>query len=151
MTTPGSNLPGKNGATASCHACAAVTCGLPICTNLLVRIDAALEPKYTAWIAQFPKSYVAHLARAIYYKKLGQESRGTDSIANTTDEQVRGMEAAFAKALSDLHASVKLDDKPLLTYLHELDINSYEGDAERDYRRRLPGGGTVASPASPTC
>jgi tetratricopeptide (TPR) repeat protein len=94
--------------------------------------DAALEPKYTAWIAQFPKSYVAHLARAIYYKKLGQESRGTDSIANTTDEQVRGMKAAFAKALSDLHASVKLDDKPLLTYLHELDINSYEGDAERN-------------------
>jgi tetratricopeptide (TPR) repeat protein len=94
--------------------------------------DAALEPEYTAWITQFPKSYVAHLARAIYYKKVGQESRGTDSIANTTDEQVRGMEAAFSKALSDLHASSKLDDEPLLTYLHELDINSYEGDAERN-------------------
>jgi tetratricopeptide (TPR) repeat protein len=93
--------------------------------------DSALERKYTAWIAQFPKSYVAHLARAIYYKKVGQEGRGGNFIANTTDEQIRSMEAAFAKALSDLHASVELDDKPLLTYLHELDINNYEGDAKR--------------------
>ncbi len=93
--------------------------------------DAALEPKYTAWIAQFPRSYVAHLARAIYYKKVGQESRGTDYIAKTTGGQMNGMEVAFGKALSDLHASVELDDKPLLAYLHELDIYSYEGDSKR--------------------
>lgn len=93
--------------------------------------DAALEPKYDAWVAQFPKSYVARLARGIYYKKVGRERRGSDSIGNTTDKQLQGMEAAFAKASQDLHASVGLDDKPLLTYLHAMDIGSYMGDSDQ--------------------
>jgi len=92
--------------------------------------DAALESKYDAWIAQFPKSYVAHLARAIYYKKVGQERRGGDYIGNTTAEQLRGMEVAFGKASQDLHASVALDAKPLLSYFHAMDIPRYLGGAD---------------------
>jgi tetratricopeptide (TPR) repeat protein len=91
--------------------------------------DATLESKYDAWIVQFPRSYVAHLARAIYYKKVGQERRGGDYIGNTTAEQLRGMEVAFGKASQDLRASVALDDKPLLTYFHAMDIPRYLGGA----------------------
>ena len=47
--------------------------------------DAALEHKYTAWIAHFPKSYVARLARAIYYVWVGRERRG----GNVISERVR--------------------------------------------------------------
>jgi hypothetical protein len=35
-----------------------------------------LASNFDEWIAQFPRSYVAHLARGIYYKKIGQERRG---------------------------------------------------------------------------
>jgi tetratricopeptide (TPR) repeat protein len=93
--------------------------------------DAALEQKYTAWIAQSPKSYVARLARGIYYKKVGMGKRGSDSISNTTEEQLRDMEAAFSRASGDLRASLSLDDKPLLTYAQEMDIASYLGQNER--------------------
>jgi TPR repeat protein len=92
--------------------------------------DAALEPKYDAWVAQFPKSYVARLARGIYYKKVGEERRGSNFISSTTDDQLRGMEAAFVKASRDLHDSVALDDKPLLSYLHAMDIASFHGDSD---------------------
>jgi tetratricopeptide (TPR) repeat protein len=84
--------------------------------------DAALEQKYTAWIAQFPKSYVARLARAIYYVKVGQKRRGENFISDTSEEQLAGMDAAFAQASEDLDASLHLDDKPLLTYAQEMDI-----------------------------
>jgi len=92
--------------------------------------DPTLEQKYTAWIAQFPKSYVARLARSIYYSKVGQLRRGGESISNTTEEQLRGMDAAFTQSLTDLYASLELDDKPLLTYWQEMDIARYVGDDE---------------------
>lgn len=95
--------------------------------------DAALEQKYTAWIAQFPKSYVARLARAIYYVKVGQKRRGGNFISDTSEEQLAGMDAAFAQASEDLDASLHLDDKPLLTYAQEMDIvrNVGNGDSAR--------------------
>jgi tetratricopeptide (TPR) repeat protein len=93
--------------------------------------DEALEPKYDAWVARFPKSYVALLARGIYYKKVGMERRGGDFIANTTDAQLSDMKTAFAMASRDLHASVELDDKPLLTYLHAMDVSNFLGDSDQ--------------------
>jgi tetratricopeptide (TPR) repeat protein len=90
--------------------------------------DAALEAKYDAWIAQFPNSYVAHLARGIYYKTVGEERRGPASFSETTAQQLRGMEAALGKASQDLRASVGLDAKPLLTYFYMLAVANYLGD-----------------------
>lgn len=75
----------------------------------------ALGPKYDMWIEQFPNSNVAHLAR------------GNDFIANTGFTQITGMESAYGKALRDLHASANLNEKPLLTYWHALDISSSAG------------------------
>jgi hypothetical protein len=50
--------------------------------------DLALEVRYDAWVGKFPKSYVAHLARGVYYRKTGQNRRGGEFIANTTDSQL---------------------------------------------------------------
>jgi len=95
--------------------------------------DRALAARYDGWVAKFPKSYVAHLARAIYYKKIGQQSRGSKYIRETTDSQLDGMTEAFRKALEDLHACADLDLKPTLAYGHALDISSYSGgDDERE-------------------
>jgi tetratricopeptide (TPR) repeat protein len=90
--------------------------------------DDALGSKYDAWVAQFPKSYVARLARGIYYKKVAEDRRGGDFISNTTDEQLLGMETFFAKASEDLYASIALDDKPLLSYVHAMDIGAFLGN-----------------------
>jgi hypothetical protein len=59
-----------------------------------------------------------HLARAIYYKKKGQESRGEKYISQVTETQLVGMNEAFAEALKDLHTCVALDPKPTLAHGH---------------------------------
>jgi len=89
--------------------------------------DSRVEPQYSAWVRHSPRSYVAHLARGIYYKQLGQERRGQDL---PSDSQIREMEAAFAIAGPELEASIKLESKPLLSYLHEVDLRMYAGDHE---------------------
>ena len=84
--------------------------------------DAALRPKYDLWVANFPKSYVARLARAIYYRRIGQVQRGGGTISQTSDSRLRGMEAAFGLSMRDLQASTSLDKRPLLTVFNELAI-----------------------------
>jgi tetratricopeptide (TPR) repeat protein len=92
--------------------------------------DPTLAARYDDWVARFPTSYAAHLARAIYYKKIGQQSRGNKYIRDVTDAQIAGMTEAFDKALQDLHACADLDPKPTLAYGHALDISSFSGKGE---------------------
>lgn len=87
----------------------------------------SLALNFDEWIGQFPRSYVAHLARGIYYKKVGEERRGSGAASQTSHEQFQAMEQAFAKASADLEQSVSLDPKPLLTYLHLLTIDEFLG------------------------
>jgi tetratricopeptide (TPR) repeat protein len=97
--------------------------------------DATLESKYTLWVRQMPHSYVAHLARGIYYKKLGQERRGDKFISDTSEAQLNGMRDAFALASQDLFASLSLDDQPLLSVMHAIDLSNFLG--QPDESRRL--------------
>lgn len=90
--------------------------------------DAALGKFYTAWVQHSPRSYVAHLARGIYYKKVGAEQRGSDFIDKTSDRQIEYMEAANRMAAAEFSASLALDDKPLLTYMHSIDLDMDSGD-----------------------
>jgi len=92
----------------------------------------SLAPNFDQWIAQFPRSYVAHLARGIYYKKIGQEARGGEFASETSSEQFQAMEQALAKASADLDQSLLLDSKPLLTYLHQLTIAQLLGDGPKE-------------------
>lgn len=96
--------------------------------------DPALETQYTSWVRQMPRSYIAHLARAIYYLRIGEERRGAGFISDTTHSQLQGMEAAFAVALQELKKSVALESKPLLSYLYALDVSRYEGDSDESYQ-----------------
>jgi tetratricopeptide (TPR) repeat protein len=90
--------------------------------------EPALEPRFSLWIHKHPDSYVAYLARGIYYKYGGREKRGNKFVKDTTEAQVRGMQWKFEDAMQDLSKSMKLDDKPLLSYLHALDIAMHLGD-----------------------
>ena len=84
--------------------------------------DKDLAAKYDEWIKRYPNSYVAHLARGIYYKKVGLEARGGKYIEETSQEQIQNMDAALTKAIKDFGDSIPLTRKPFVSYLHMIDI-----------------------------
>jgi tetratricopeptide (TPR) repeat protein len=85
-------------------------------------IDKDLAPKYDAWVTAFPKSYVARLARGIYYKRVGLDARGERYISETSRSQLDRMDFAFRRAVNDLGTSISMDSKPFLSYFHTMDI-----------------------------
>jgi tetratricopeptide (TPR) repeat protein len=90
--------------------------------------DRDLAAKYDDWVDAFPNSYVARLARAIYYKKVGFEERGNKYISQTSDAQLHNMDTALGKAIRDFGDSIPMTPKPFLSYFHMIDIgSSYAG------------------------
>jgi tetratricopeptide (TPR) repeat protein len=97
--------------------------------------DRSLAPKYDAWVNKYPNSYVARVARGIYYKEIGYEERGGGYISETSEMQIAKMDDAMQKAISDFGASIKMDPKPFLSYYDMIDItSSYSGIA---YTRKM--------------
>jgi uncharacterized protein DUF4034 len=92
--------------------------------------DPDLAAKLDVWVAQYSKSYVARVARGIYYKKVGFEARGTAYIQDTSQTQIDNMNAAFEKAVADLRGSLSMNPKPFLSYFHLLDIGNAVGAKE---------------------
>jgi hypothetical protein len=92
--------------------------------------DPDLAAKLDGWVRQYPNSYVARVARGIYYKKVGFEARGTAYIRDTSQSQIDGMTAAFEKAIADLRGSIEMSPKPFLSYFHLLDIGNAVGAKE---------------------
>jgi tetratricopeptide (TPR) repeat protein len=108
--------------------------------------DRDLEAKLDGWVHAFPESYVARLARAIYYKRTGFEERGGEYISKTSAERIRNMDSSLGKAIRDFGASLALETKPFLSYLHMLDIsNQYAGVP---YTRQLYEKAVALGPAS---
>jgi tetratricopeptide (TPR) repeat protein len=91
-----------------------------------------LAARYQSWVKQTPYSYVARVASAIYYVKVGQASRGSKSIADTSEAQLSGMDAAFKAAFWQLQKSYPLERKPILTVFYLLDIGMFEGEAAQN-------------------
>jgi hypothetical protein len=70
----------------------------------------------------FPKSYVARLARGIYYTFVGDTLRGKQLRDETPSDRLNVADTALEHAQADLQASVALDPKPLLSYTHAMTI-----------------------------
>jgi tetratricopeptide (TPR) repeat protein len=87
--------------------------------------DGALDARYGEWIARFPRSYVARLARGIYYKRIGMDLRGDAPAAKTASGQSDAMASYFEKAMMDFEVSLELDPKPLLSHLYMMDIEKH--------------------------
>jgi tetratricopeptide (TPR) repeat protein len=96
--------------------------------------DSALAPLYDQWISHFPKSYVARVARGLYYAKVGQSVRGVKSTEKTHQRNFDEMEVAFDKAMRDLSVSLRLTRKPLLTYSYEMIVSTMHGDGAESRR-----------------
>ena len=97
--------------------------------------DPALASHFDAWIAAYPNSYAARLARGIYYFKSGVQTRGTRFAEHTTEAQINGMKFYLAKSRPDLQASLALDPKPLVSYNYLIRIGMEFGD--HDGNRQL--------------
>ena len=91
---------------------------------------ADLELRYNAWIAAYPNSYAARLARGIYYRYLGLQARGTRYISETSPQQLELMSGYMAKAMPDYEESLRLTTKPLLSYHAILAVAMLEGNDE---------------------
>lgn len=84
--------------------------------------EASLAPAYDRWVREFPRSYTARLARAIYRERVANEKRGGAYIDQTSDEQLRGFEEGLRGAKEDLDISLQLEVRPILSYVHQIDI-----------------------------
>jgi tetratricopeptide (TPR) repeat protein len=109
--------------------------------------DPGLEPKYNEWIKQLPRSYVARLARGIYYRRRGVERhREAEANKRFSDDKFQITKEVFSKAERDLRASLLLDDRPLLSYYHLLDASAYQRHHEET--RRLLDLATQVAPST---
>lgn len=90
------------------------------------------EDRYRAeldsWIAAYPKSSSAYLARGVYFRKLGEFRRGTKYMAHVPQESVAYMLDMFGLAKQDLQTALRLNPKSYLAALHLLNIAQFEGD-----------------------
>ena len=74
--------------------------------------DAALKTAFERWVAQSPKSYVAHLARGIYYKNVGTKQRGSAWASNTSEKQFAAMKASHTGWRQSRSVTVKAPPLP---------------------------------------
>jgi tetratricopeptide (TPR) repeat protein len=82
----------------------------------------AMEPLLTGWVAAYPKSYLARMARARHFYALGFQKRGSAFADKTTEEQFNAMRQEFIKSTADLQAAVALNNKPTLAYAQSIAV-----------------------------
>jgi Domain of unknown function (DUF4034) len=92
--------------------------------------DAKYQRQLDAWIAAYPKSSSAYLARGIYFRKLGEFSRGTAYSSKVPPENMKYMQQMHQLAKKDLQTSLQLNPKAYLATLHLLNIAMHEDDKQ---------------------
>jgi tetratricopeptide (TPR) repeat protein len=100
---------------------------------LYLRNDV-LSDDLAAWTSKYPKSYVAHLARGTYYRKLGELNRGTKSSREVPQSTMSYMEQVFDISDRELTTSLPLTKNPYLAVLNLLNIARYRSDAQASDR-----------------
>jgi tetratricopeptide (TPR) repeat protein len=80
------------------------------------------------WIKRYPASASAYLARGVYYRKLGEFTRGTSYISQVPQENIAYMQRMHQLAKEDLATSLRLNPKSYITILHLLNIAQFESD-----------------------
>ena len=93
-------------------------------------LDAQSEQNLRNWAANAPRSYNAHLALGIFYKRKGTDARGDNAISETPKKNLADMERYFALSESELHKSMGLAKNPYLSIFFLLAIAGVQGDAD---------------------
>jgi tetratricopeptide (TPR) repeat protein len=82
---------------------------------------------YNAWVTQFPSSYAALYARARYYAFRALATRGGEFIDKVPADALDRMGQYFSAARADLHHSLTLSSRPVMSYFQLLRIERYYG------------------------
>lgn len=98
------------------------------------RAGPELEPLLSEWITKRPNSSSAHLARGVYYAKLGWTRRGTRYATETAEQQFAGMTANFRKAQVDLDHALALNDQFLPAICYKIEILMALGGSQDEIR-----------------
>lgn len=102
------------------------------------------EGFFDRWVAEYPNSYSAALARGIYLYRMAWAVRGDRYLSDTASHQIEGMKDYLTRARPDLLASLKLTDKPYLSTLYLLNVAMLNGTAPE--RRQWYERGTTIDP-----
>lgn len=92
--------------------------------------DLSLRDHYAQWIKQFPRSYAAHEAQGVYFRRVGYQARGEKYARDTSAEQFAEMARYFELAVQSHEEAIKLSQRPLLSYYSLLSIAKINGDTE---------------------
>ncbi len=96
--------------------------------------DEQYLDQFDQWIAQSPKSFFAHLAKARFLFQLGWSSRGGKWRQKTSQSQFSAMESYFAKAKASLKTSKSLAPDSTLPYSMYISMATAIGDASATKR-----------------
>jgi tetratricopeptide (TPR) repeat protein len=96
-------------------------------------LDEISARNLAQWASSSPKSYVAHLALGIYFKRRGTDARGDKYMADTPLSAVDLMSVYFKKATEELRTSLALTRKPYLSTFHLLTISMQFGDRDTSF------------------
>ena len=94
------------------------------------RNDSALLASIDAWIAARPRSAHARVARASYLFDAAWRRRGTAYIADTPEENIRGMAELAQRAILDVVAAIRIDSTHLVAYEVAIGVTKLAGSHE---------------------
>lgn len=86
------------------------------------RARADLDPLLNNWIKAKPNSYVAYMARGVYYTQNGWAKRGTRYFDEMSKKQIDGMAYFFQKAMKDFDKALSLNKKMVHPLCYEIEI-----------------------------
>lgn len=86
------------------------------------------EPFLTEWVTAHPTSYVARVARGIYYARVAIHRRGERFVNETPPESMAQMVQYLALSEKDLTTSLTLTPKPIVSLVELLEVSQYLGN-----------------------
>lgn len=92
-----------------------------------------LTPAFEKWVAAFPRSYSARLARGAHFLAMGKAWRGSGNIQSTHPARIELMDDYMQRADKDLRDAVALTEKPILAYQRLIEIARYIGARDAAY------------------
>lgn len=92
-----------------------------------------LAPSFDKWVAAFPRSYSARLARGAHFFAMGKAWRGHGSIQSTHPARIELMNDYLRRADKDLRDALALTDKPIHAYQRLIEIARYIGARDAAY------------------
>ena len=98
--------------------------------------QATLTSELNAWAQMRSASPYAHLARGIYFRKIGEHRRGGKYIAETPESAIAYMTDMHVQSYKDLQQALRLKPNWYLPALHLLNIAQHQGGAQGEGHKR---------------